>query len=66
MPTILLVLQILINLFLVLLDAHDEVFFYMRENGQGISMLKGIFGLALLLLTAMLAYKLKVDGRPKE
>ena len=32
MPTILIMLQILINITLILLDTIDEVFFYIREN----------------------------------
>ena len=52
------VLQILINIFLILQENIDEVFFYIRENQSGVQMLKGIFGLSLLLLTGMLGYKL--------
>lgn len=59
MPTILIVLQILINITLILLDNIDEVFFYIRDNMTGIWMLKGVFGLSLLLMTGMLAYKLQ-------
>ena len=62
MPTILILLQILINIMLILLDSIDEVFFYIRENGMGIFMLKGVFGLSLLLLTGMLVYLLQEDG----
>ncbi len=61
MPTILIVLQVITNLFLILLDNHEEVFFYIRDNGQGISILKGMLGLSLLLLSAMLFYRLGQD-----
>ena len=57
MPSILMVLQILINIFLILQENIDEVYFYIRENEAGVQMLKGIFGLSLLLLTGMLGYK---------
>ena len=57
MPSILMVLQILINIFLILQENIDEVFFYIRENQSGVWMLKGIFGLSLLLLTGMLGWK---------
>lgn len=59
MPTVLIVLQIMMNLTLILLDTIDEVFFYIRENMTGIFMLKGVFGLSLILLTGMLGYKLQ-------
>jgi hypothetical protein len=59
MPTVLIVLQIMMNLTLILLDTIDEVFFYIRENSSGIFMLKGVFGLSLVLLTSMLGYKLQ-------
>ena len=58
MPSILMVLQLLINIFLILQENIDEVYFYIRENQSGVQMLKGIFGLSLLLLTGMLGYKL--------
>ena len=58
MPSIMIVIQVLINIMLILYDNIDEVFFYMRENGQGLWMLKGIFGLSLLLMTGMLYFKL--------
>jgi len=58
MPTALIVLQILINLSLILMESIDEVFFYIRENNQGIWIMKGIFGLSLMLLTGMLAFSL--------
>ena len=61
MPTVLIFLQIMINMMLILLDSIDEVFFYIRENGMGIFMLKGVFGLSLLLLTGMLVYLLQED-----
>ena len=48
MPSIMIVIQVLINIMLILYENIDEVFFYMRENGQGLWMLKGIFGLSLL------------------
>ena len=57
MPSILMVLQILINVFLILQENIDEVFFLIRENESGVQMLKGIFGLSLLLLTGMLGYR---------
>ena len=44
---------------LILLDNIDEVFFYIRENMMGILMLKGVFGLSLLLLAGMLFYLLQ-------
>ena len=58
MPTILVFLQILINIVLIMQESIDEVFFYIRENSSGIWMLKGVFGLALALLTGMLFYKI--------
>ena len=59
MPTILILIQIMINITLIVLDTIDEVYFYIRENMAGIWMLKGVFGLSLLLLTGMLAYFLQ-------
>ena len=59
MPTILIMLQILINITLIVLETIDEVFFYIRENNSGIWMLKGVFGLSLLLLTCALGYKMQ-------
>ena len=56
MPTVLIILQVMINLTLILQDNIDEVFFYIRDNGQGLWTLKGVFGLSLALLTGMLAY----------
>lgn len=57
-PTILVAMQVLINVMLILQENEDEVFFYIRDNSHGIQMLKGVFGLSLLLLTCMLGYKL--------
>ena len=59
MPTILIFLQIVINLWLILLESIDEIFFYIRENMMGIFMLKCVFGLSLLLLSGMLVYLLQ-------
>ena len=59
MPTILILIQIMINITLIVLDTIDEVYFYIRENMTGIWMLRGVFGLSLLLLTGMLAYFLQ-------
>lgn len=59
MPTVLIVIQIMINITLIVLETIDEVFFYIRENESGIWMLKGVFGLSLLLLTGMLGYKMQ-------
>ena len=58
MPTVLIVLQVLINLTLILQENIDEVFFYIRDNGQGLWLLKGVFGLSLALLSGMMAYKM--------
>ena len=56
MPTVMIVMQVLINLSIILMESVDEVFFYIRENSQGIWLLKGVFGLTLLLLTGMLGF----------
>ena len=58
MPAILICLQVLINVLLILQESQDEIFFYVRENCQGIAILKGVFGLSLALLTGMLGFKL--------
>ena len=65
-PTILIVLQILINLVIILQENLDEVYFYIQENGKGIWILKGVFGLSLLLLTGMLGYKLQQSDDPDQ
>lgn len=59
MPTVLIVMQIMVNLTLILLENVDEVFFYIRDNMAGIWMLKGVFGLSLVLFTGMLGFKLQ-------
>ena len=58
MPTAMIGMQILINLSIILMESVDEVYFYIRENSQGILLLRGVFGLSLLLLTGMLAFRL--------
>lgn len=62
MPTVLIVLQIMINLTLILQENIDEVFFYIRDNGQGLWTLKGVFGLSLALLTGMLSYMMQQNS----
>ena len=57
-PTIMIVMQILINLMLITYENIDEVYFYIRENCQGIWMLKGCFGISLLIFTGLMALKL--------
>ena len=64
MPTILIVIQVLTQLFLILLENQEEVYFYVRDNGQGMSILKGILGLSLLLLSGMLFFRLSQLNHP--
>ena len=66
MPTVLIVLQIMINLTLILQENIDEVFFYIRDNGQGLWTLKGVFGLSLALLTGMLSYMMQQNSQVEQ
>jgi len=66
MPTVMIVLQVLVNVAIILQENIDEVFFYIRENCQGIWFLKGLCGLSLLLLSGMLTFKLQQEGRGKK
>ena len=70
MPTILFVLQIIVNIYLINLENIDEVWFYIRDSQRGIKILNvssafSVLSLCLMIYFYMVSippYKLSADG----